>query len=246
MQRLVNAVATELGHAIAGSRLPHAHDGVKGELRVRDLMTPDPLVLEEDLPLRTAALLLFHYGVSGAPVVAADGELVGVLSEADLLPKEGLPRWVIGRQARQEYRRRTAKTVGEACSRPPLVTHPEVTLNEAVRQLLDHDVARLVVVDDGEVVGMLSRHDVLGALTRADSELQAAVELELDEHGARDVHALVEYGVVTLAGRAPTRSLADRLPRRIASIDGVSSVTGELSWVEDDTTPFPGSPPPRP
>jgi CBS domain-containing protein len=245
LQRLVDAVAGELGRRVAGPSPPQGAV-VPTELHVRDVMSDNPLILDEDLPLRTAALLLFHERMAGAPVVSDDGELLGVLSEADLLPRGSTPRWVIGRAAREEYRRRTARTVGRACTRPAVVTTPEVPLHDAVRALLDHDVARLVVVQGGEVVGMLTRHDVLRALTRADAELQAVIERELDLHDAREVHASVEWGVVTLTGRASTRSLADRLPRRIAGIDGILSVVGTLSWVEDDTTPLPGSPTIRP
>jgi CBS domain-containing protein len=142
-------------------------------------MTEDPLVLLDDLPVRTAALLLFHLEVSGAPVVRADGQLVGVLSERDLLEKEALPPDRLGKQGMTAARRRDALTVGEACTRPAVTTVPDVPLRDAARTMVRKGISRLVVVDGSRVAGILTRHDVLQALLRTDAELQEAVDAVL-------------------------------------------------------------------
>jgi CBS domain-containing protein len=206
-------------------------------LTVRDVMTPDPLVLDEQLPVRTAALLLFHYGVAGAPVVSEIGELVGVLSEADLLEKEAFPATGLGRAAIRSDRRREAVTVGEACSRPARVTHPDAGLHAAARVMLDHKVARLVVVDAGRLVGIMSRHDLLRALIRSDAEIQAGVDAVLRALAEPSVTATVEWGVVRLEGSARYRSRVPYIVRSLSEVDGVVTVAGDLEWDDDDVAP---------
>ncbi len=84
VEELVDRIASAISD-LEASR-PPVRD--RCALTVSDVMSHEPVTLEEDMPLRTGALLLFHYGIAGAPVLAADGALVGVLSEADLLHVE--------------------------------------------------------------------------------------------------------------------------------------------------------------
>lgn len=209
-------------------------------MRVADVMSRDPLVLAEGQSLRTAALLLLHRGVAGAPVVDDDGALVGVLSEADLMEKEARPRAGIGRRSDEATRRREALTVGEACSRPARVTAPDATLHDAARELLDHDLARLVVVEGSRVAGIVSRHDVLRALIRADQVLQELVDAELAPLDERELHADVTDAVVALTGKVLLRSRARDAVVAAAGVDGVLHVDADLDWVEDDVTPYLG------
>ena len=208
-------------------------DASRGVMRVREVMTPDPIVLDPDMPLRTAAKLLLHFGISGAPVVSGDGELLGVLSESDLLDKEATEP---GRGLdRAERRRRSAITAGQACTRPARTTHPDVVLHDAARVMIDDDVSRLVVVDNAKIVGIITRHDILNALTRSDAELHVAIA---DVLTARDLDALdvtIEWGVAIVRGRVPTRSMADYAVATISEIDGVvGSDTDALTWEHDD------------
>jgi CBS domain-containing protein len=206
-------------------------------LTVADVMTPRPVILDASLSVRTAALILFHADVSGAPVIDEDGVLLGVLSEEDLLAKEATERYGIGRAAAAEHRRRTADTVGEACSRPARVTSPDAPLSAAVRTMLDAGVSRLVVIDGAEIAGILTRHDVLAALLRDDGSIRAAVEARLAEFAAEHVKVSVSWGTVRLEGTVSLRSTAAVLPAVAREVDGVMSVDDALEWVEDDVLP---------
>jgi CBS domain-containing protein len=200
-------------------------------------MTPDPVIFHEDQSLRLAAMLLFHQRISGAPVVTTQGRLVGVLSERDLLDKEAWPRYGTGRKADEADRRRSAVTVGEACTRPARETTPDTPLRTAARQMVDHDVSRLVVVEASRVAGIVTRHDILRALMRADADIQAVVDATLaglDEPGVR---AVVTWGEVEIDGAAKLRSRVARLVRLIEEVDGVMAVYGDLQWEEDDVLP---------
>jgi len=207
-------------------------------LRVRDVMTPSPLVLHDDMPLKTAALLLFHFDIAGAPVRGDTGGLIGVLSEADLMDIEAPPRYGLSRASEESRRRKAARTVGEACSRPAREVTATAPVRRAAELMRDHDVARLIVVDGSEVVGVISRHDVLRTLVRSDVEIQAALDrLLADGDEDDDVTGIIDWGVAHLSGRASTRSRVGELIERVEDLDGVIAVYSDLTWAVDDIVP---------
>jgi CBS domain-containing protein len=206
------------------------------QLTVADIMTVDPLVMHVDTPVRTAALLLFYFDVAGAPVRTDDGGLVGVLSESDLLAVQATPRTGLSGRAEDSRVRHRARTVGEACSRPAHVVAPDATVSEAAAMLWDADIGRLIVVSGAEIVGVVSRHDVLRALLRDDAETQAAVDELLRGHDD-DVISQVEWGVATLMGVVTYHSTARRLAQMVREIDGVVDVDSQLDWKIDDLVP---------
>ncbi|HEY8340518.1 MAG TPA: CBS domain-containing protein, partial [Egibacteraceae bacterium] len=231
--RLVDALAPELERAARGEAPPAVVPTPL--LTVRDVMTPDPVTFDVDMPLKTAALVLLHRGISGAPVVDHDGGLVGVLSERDLLDREAGPRYGLGREARRAEQHRQARTVGDACTRPAITTSPDTTLRDAADLMARHDVARLVVLDGAVVAGIITRHDVLLALTRSDEEIRDAVEAVLAELDELGVAVTVDLGEVTLTGHASLRSAIPGIVGRIQEVDGVAGVDAEqLAWDVDD------------
>ncbi|MEX2619178.1 MAG: CBS domain-containing protein [Egibacteraceae bacterium] len=208
-------------------------------MRVADVMTSDPLVLGDDQPLRTAALLLFNFDIGGAPVVDQHGALVGVLSEADLLVKEARPRYGFGRGVQEAWRHREARTVGEACSRPAHVTAADARLRDAARELLDRDVARLVVLESSRIAGIVTRHDVLRALLRSDDAIRHAVQARVERLGEPGVAVAVEWGAVALSGTVSRLSRIHPLVTGVSAVDGVMNVDAdELTWQVDDVTPL--------
>ena len=234
----VGGVLDGLARALASESAERVISLDPNVLTVRDVMTSQPLILDADLPLRTAALLLFDHGIAGAPVQDGDGALIGVLSEEDLIEKEATPRAGLGRAAERSRRLRSARTVGDACTRPALVTAADSALHDAAREMLVRGVARLVVVEDGSIAGIVTRHDVLKALIRDDERIAAAarqVLQALDEPGAT---AQVEWGRLVVGGQVSRRSRLEVLKERLAQIDGVMEVDlGELVAVEDDVFP---------
>lgn len=238
LQSLVERVSDGLERLTTGGEPPRYSAVPALTMRVRDVMTPEPMVFDEELSLRSAALLLVNRGVQGAPVVSETGALVGVLSEQDMLEKEADPGRPGARGAKDAQRRRDAVTAGEACSRPARVTVPDASLRSAAREMLDEGVARLVVVDGSTITGIVTRHDVLKALLRSDTELQKAVDRVLDAHGEPDMRALVAWGEVTLSGTASLRSQAERVVRGVSQVDGVWAVHGEPGWRVNDLAPF--------
>lgn len=208
-------------------------------LRVRHVMTRDPLVVSAETGVRAVARLLLSSGVSAVPVLDDDGGLLGVLSEHDLLAKEARRRFGFGRKLHQEAERREARTAGGACSKPARTTTPEAHLSGVAREMLDHDVNRLVVVDGGAVVGIVSRHDVLAGLVRDRDDVVAAVRRALAGIGADEAAVHIDdAGEVALSGTVPLRSVAAQAAAVARAVEGVMGVRADdLHYAEDDVLP---------
>jgi CBS domain-containing protein len=130
------------------------------ELRVRDLMTLEPVTVRVDQPLAAADQLMRQFGVSGLPVVEQRGELVGVLSRTDVMALAGDPRV----EAWQ------GKSVAATMTAPSLTIEADAPLVEAAARMEEHHVHRLVVVEpEGHrPVGILSTTDLVRALASGE------------------------------------------------------------------------------
>lgn len=213
------------------------------EIAVRDVMTAPALTVHADAGFKQVVELISRHRVSALPVVDEHGRPLGVVSEADLLVKEEgadergrlleLPR-----RRRQRAKARAA-TARELMTAPALTVAPDVTLPEAARRMREARVKRLVVVDEeGRVVGVVSRVDVLRVFLRPDDAIREDIQrLVRDvfwmEEGTVQVH--VDQGVVRLDGRLDLRSDAEALRALAGRLAGVVAVEGTLTYMHDDT-----------
>jgi len=126
---------------------------------VKDLMTRDPIVVAADLPLPEVAELLDRSDVSGAPVVDADGNLVGVISTTDLARV---------RATDDLWARWPGLAARHLMTHPALTVTAETPVPDAIRRMESEHVHRLVVVaDDGRTpIGVISTTDIVHAMTR--------------------------------------------------------------------------------
>ena len=182
-------------------------------MKVRQLMTENVLSVTPDASLREAASVLVEHRISGVPVVDRNGEVVGVLSEADVVMKAsgetgrgGLFAWLFDPDVVVE--KVTAQTVGESMSSPAITTTPSRGIHQAARLMIDEGVNRLPVVEDGKLVGILTRADIVRAFTRDDAELASEIRDDIlrrtfwAEPGS--VTVAVTDGRVTLRGEVET------------------------------------------
>lgn len=242
LAHVTHVVATGLEQQVRAPTTPPIGHRDPRHLTVGDIMTADPLVVHESMPLRTAALLLFHYDVAGAPVTNDAGGLVGVISETDLLDIEAPPADGLGQRAAASRRRQAARAVGDACTRPAREIAVDAMVRDAAGMMRDHDIGRLVVVEGSAIHGVVSRHDVLKALLRSDVDTQGAVDRALQAYDV-DVDAEVRWGVAHLSGVVPARTLAAEIEGVVDQIDGVVEVVSQLAWEHDDTFTAPQVPP---
>lgn len=206
-------------------------------MKVRELMTGDVVTVRPDATLRDAAALLVEHGVSGLPVVMGN-EVVGVLSEADIVAKAsgavdhggGLLSWLFELDAREQ--KVHARTAGEAMTAPALTIASTRPVHEAARKMITEGVNRLPVVEDGKLVGILTRADIVRAFTRDDSELAQEIREDIlkrtfwVEPGG--VLVSVDDGRVTLRGVVETEADTEMLPIFVSRVPGVVAVQSEL------------------
>jgi len=145
---------------------------------VRDVMTTDVVAFRLDEPIGEATRRLVERGVDGGPVVDADNRVVGVLTTDDLLVQETRLHYptVISlfgaylelpsshRKFEDELRKAVGARVEDVMHRDPVTCGPDDTLERAATLMHDHDVSRLPVVENGRLVGIVARGDVLRAV----------------------------------------------------------------------------------
>lgn len=218
-------------------------------MRVIDLMTIEVETAAPEDSLKEAARRMVRRGVSGLPVLDADGLLVGIITEADFLAREADRSETQGRRRLLDalFSDREPEpdenTVGSTMTVRPTVIYPEASLTEAARVMVAQGVKRLPVVDeDGKLIGVISRADVVNAFTRPDDVIEEEIRQDVLKRvlfvDPDTVGVAVDDGIVTLTGTLPSRSdvrLFEELTRRL---DGVVRVENETEYEVDDERPL--------
>jgi CBS domain-containing protein len=208
-------------------------------MNVRDVMKSPVISVQPDSPLKEVARLLVEHRISGLPVVDADGFVVGVVSEEDFLarsagiePVRHRPlSWAwTGAPDRRAVERLHATTAGEAMTAPAITIGADRPVSEAAALMSKSDVNRLPVVEDGRLVGIVTRADIVRAYARSDDEL-----LEIVRHSLHAVDGLqvlsVDDGIVKLGGTVASSALAQTAHRIAERVEGIVGVDdSELSW----------------
>lgn len=194
---------------------------------------------------RAIAGRLLARAISAVPVVDEQGRVLGIVSEADLLPKEDREALEAGHglmegpRSRRARARAAAGTAAELMTSPAVTIGPDAPLAEAARLMRRRDVKRLPVVDEeGGLVGIVSRGDLLRVFARGDEEIRREI---IDEVIARTLfldpalfEVTVDDGIVSLRGEADRRTDAILVERLAARVDGVVNVRSELRHRVDD------------
>ncbi|MCX5107772.1 CBS domain-containing protein [Streptomyces sp. NBC_00378] len=199
---------------------------------VSDVMTHTAVAIGRDASYKEIVELMHQWRVSAVPVLEGEGRVVGVVSEADLLPKEEFrqdePK-LPGQS--EEASKADAVLAEELMSAPAVTVHPGATLGEAARIMARKRVKRLPVVNDlGMLEGVVSRSDLLKVFLRPDEEIdeevRSAVIAGLSPEDRVDLTVL--DGVVTVRGPLRDRALVPLLARAIRAVEGVVDVRVEL------------------
>jgi CBS domain-containing protein len=207
---------------------------------VRDVMTEKVFTVTRDMPLKVVATRMLEYGVSGLPVVA-DEEVVGVVSETDILFKErvaperkGVVDWLVHYAEDPPLAKLDARTAGDAMTTPAVTIQSGRSVEDAATLMLDLGIDRLPVVDSGRLVGIVTRADLVRAFTRSDEliaeEILQEGLLKRFWVGPSSVVLEVEQGNVVLEGRVDTEDLAEGIVDFTRRIPGVVSVESKLTW----------------
>ena len=218
-----------------------------GPERVRDVMVTSVVAAHEGAVFKEIVAALIRNRVSAVPVIDGDRRVLGVVSEADLLARVSSAHLALPRGHRlsapsEERRKLHAATARELMTSPAYVIAPHAAISEAAWHAARSRVRRLPVVDDdGVLIGIVARSDLLRPFLRPDEEIRRDITQNLII-GAfmldpNSVLVKVDEGVVTLGGQVELRSVAFELFENVCSWSGVVDVTDELTYQTDDTPP---------
>lgn len=211
-------------------------------MKVQDVMTKDPWTVRQRTSLKEVAEILVREKISGLPVVDDEGRVLGVVSEGDILVKE-----TAGTSTEKGFLARLitfdpledlkldARTAGEAMTVPAITIGPRRPLTQAATTMIERGVKRLPVVDDqGKLLGIVTRADLVRAFIRSDEEI--AREIRQDVIGRTlwispdSITVEVDKGEVRLSGTVETRNDAELVPTFVQRVPGVVGVLSKLRW----------------
>ena len=216
----------------------HAHGWSR---RIGDVMTTTAITVDRITPYKEIARLLAEHRISGLPVLRMGREVVGVVTEADLIREQADTARRLRSSGRRTWRLggppQPALTAGELMTSPAITIGPDATIPAAARLMTAHHVGRLPVVDeDGRLAGIVSRRDLIRVFLRSDADVAADVRRVLDDilnarPGEADV--AVHNGVVTLTGTLDPKAMVhgDLIPvalRLMWGVDGVVDIVDRL------------------
>ena len=155
-------------------------------MHAADVMTTKVISTTANTPVREVARTLLAHGISAMPVLDADGAPIGMVSEGDLVSRDELERverrdWWLKLVADDTAPdsgflanlRAPDRTAGDVMSAPVITVSEETELTEVARLLAEQHIKRVPVVQQGRVVGIVSRADLLGALAAPQSDAAA-------------------------------------------------------------------------
>ena len=200
---------------------------------VSDVMTRTVVALGRQATFKDIVKTMQRWNVSAMPVLEGDSRVIGVVSEADLLPKEefrdGDPDRYTQLRRLADLVKAGAVTAEELMSAPALTVPADASLGQAARIMALHKVKRLPVVDDeGELQGIVSRSDLLTVFLRDDEdiaeEVRRGIVAPLFPAPLDPIRVEVHEGVVTLTGTIPDTSLVPVTTRLVRTVAGVVDV----------------------
>jgi CBS domain-containing protein len=220
-------------------------------MKAQDVMVRDVVTVGPDTDVKDAVALLVEHDISALPVVDADGDLIGILSEADLLEREELgaehhhPWWIEtlmpASSLAEEFAKAHGKKVSEVMSTDVVTASEDTPVPEIAALLERHRIKRVPIVSDGKVIGIVSRSNLIQALASSKPALEPkdetdhGIRLELldrlgkqkwTDFGSRNI--IVQDGVVHLWGLVSSESERKALTALAEGIPGVSDVADEM------------------
>jgi CBS domain-containing protein len=215
-------------------------------MRVSDIMAREVVSVPPDASVREVASLMLERRISGVPVVDAEGRVLGVVSEGDLIRRPEIDTDRAGRgwlsifvsdeERARDFVKSHGRRAREVMTQPAVCVAPETPLDEAVRVMERHHIKRLPVIDEGKLVGLMTRADLVRALlqqqhtplpAQSDRELRQRVEALLrseDWAGSAYINVVVEAGVVQLWGTVDSTAQREAILVAVSGLDGVRGV----------------------
>ncbi len=190
-------------------------------LTVADVMTTEVFSVTPETPIRDVARLIYTKRISGVPVIDREQHVIGIVGEGDLIEhakvigEQRRPGWLAAFTGANALARDYVKThghiAGEVMAAPVITVAPAASLAECARIMKQHRIKRVLVVENGNLVGIVTRGDLLQALATADATPASVDDRAIRERlfaeveGRRWAHLLskdivVQDGVIRFSG----------------------------------------------
>lgn len=217
---------------------------------VADVMTKNVVSVHPSDTYKKAVQRMLQASVSGMPVIDENEAVIGMVTEADLMAKEAYdpePRrplalvsdLLLGHDTRW-IDKAVARTVGDLMTRHVVSAGSTEDVHRAARRMLEARVKRLPVIDDGRLVGIVSRRDLLGVFRESDDGLRQRIEATLrDPAISPEIAELVCFvwdGEVLLEGAVVNPTDIDVVGAIVRKLPGVVKVHNNL--VVDEHAPI--------
>ena len=223
-------------------------------MNIASIMSSPVIGIQPTASIAEAIRLMLSRGVSGLPVMTAEGALVGVVSEGDFLRRGELGTaqkrsrfvaFVLGDgKIADEYVHSHGRRVSEIMSTDVISVSATESLENGINLMLDRSIKRLPVIQDGKVVGIVSRADILHALMGklpsdqgpvSDSVIRSRVFADLDAQNwinSQTIQVDVKDGAVSLTGTIFDERTRQALIVVAENVPGVKAVTANMLLIE--------------
>ena len=225
-------------------------------MKAKDIMTSPVVSVELDATIMQSAQIMLQKRISGLPVVDKDGHLVGIVTEGDFLRRAETgterrrPRWLEfligpGRLA-DEYTRSHSRKLEDVMTSDPVIVSEDAPLEEIVNVMERHQIKRLPVVRGQQLVGIVSRANLLQALASVHREAEPSAQsdevirgLVLAEFGKQQrapmalyINPIVRNGIVELWGTITDERERRALIVTAENVPGVKEVRDHIVLVD--------------
>ncbi len=221
-------------------------------MNAKEIMSREVFSVTPDHNIRHAIRIMLDKKVSGLAVVDDLGALVGIITEGDLLrraeihsghPRPSLPNRPISADEAVDYSKSHSWRVSDVMTAEPITIDETATLNDMAEIMQSRSIKRLPVLKEGQLVGMVSRSDLMEAILKVgtdktatgDDAIRLAVltRIESDLGLTRnEVEVFCDRGHVRLSGVVTQEALLEAARVAAESVRGVASVANEL-WVKE-------------
>jgi len=192
-------------------------------VKVTEIMSRPVVTVTPDASIKQAAQLLVEHGISALPVVDATGALVGIVSEADLVPLETRPDPRTQATPPTPTAGTMPRKVADVMTRHVLSVRATSEVSQAARTMLDEGIKRVPVMSGRKVVGIVSRRDLVRVIAREDEAVRYELAERLTEAGIK-----LPGQTVTVRGGVAAIALADHGAARRLAESVALSVPGVL------------------
>jgi CBS domain-containing protein len=206
---------------------------------VKDVMSTHVVAVRRNATFKEMAAKLHEQRVSAFPVLDDDNKVIGVVSEADLLTKEALAGEFPGAFHTMTHHREQVKaaalTAADLMTKPAVTISPDEPVSHAARLMYSRRVKRLpVVAEDGTLIGIVSRADVLSVYGRSDEAIRHEIteDLILETYlcDPAKFTVTVKDGIVTIEGAPETAAVGRDIIESARHVEAVVAVRDRLMY----------------